>query len=206
MSWQRKPEMLHGSVKPEKEEKGEEKERFRKALAYTFQNEGGFSNVKEDRGGPTNFGITIHDLSRWRKKELTADDVKSMTRQEAEDIYWAWYWSPLHLDRIENENVAIALFDRGVLNGLTGVSRHVRVVCGKPERSPDTAHFDPLIPEVNAMDPVDFVMKLADRCDLKHEATVKADPTQRRFLAGWKNRVNRMRRVLGDGTEKKVVV
>lgn len=219
--WLSKPEVLIGTptyldgqpktpVSPE-EKQGEREpigtDVFRKALAYTFQNEGGFSNVKEDRGGPTNFGITIHDLQKWRGKELTADQVKSMTREEAEKIYEAWYWKPLHLDRIDSENVAIALFDRGVLNGLTGCSRHVRAVCGQPEKGMgDTAHFDPLIAQVNAMDPVQFVMKLADRCDLKHRGTVAAAPDQKRFLLGWLNRVNRMRRVLGDGTEKKAVV
>ena len=192
---------------PEPVKQGEQNSRFRKALAYTFVNEGGFSNVKEDRGGPTNFGITIHDLEKWRGKKLTADQVKSMAREEAEKIYEAWYWKPIHLDRIENENVAIALFDRAVLNGLTGVSRHVRVVCGEAEKgNGDKANFDAHIDEVNAMNPVAFVMRLADRCDLKHRATVAAAPDQARFLKGWLNRVNRMRRLLGDGTEKKVVV
>lgn len=177
---------------------------FHKALAYTFKNEGGFSNVKEDKGGPTNFGITIHDLERWRKKELSAEEVQSMTRKEAEDIYLAWYWSPLQLDRIANEKVAVALFDRAVLNGLTGVSRHVRVVLGHPEKNPDTAHFLALIDEVNATAPVPFIMRLADRCEQKHRERVAGDKTQARFLHGWLNRVNRMRRELGDGTEKQI--
>jgi len=178
---------------------------FKLALAYTFINEGGFSNVKEDKGGPTKYGITIHDLQKWRGKTLTAENVRSMTQEEAEKIYEAWYWRPLHLDRIENENVAMALFDRGVLNGLTGVSRHVRVVCGEAEKGMgDTANFDVLIPEVNSINPVSFVMRLADRCDSKHHRTVAADHTQKRFLLGWLNRVNRMRKVLGDGTTKPV--
>jgi lysozyme family protein len=169
---------------------------FQKALLYTYENEGGFSNVKEDKGGPTKYGITIHDLSRWRKKELTADDVRNMTREEAEKIYLAWYWRPLHLDRIEDERVAMALYDRAVLNGLTGVSRHVRVVCGEAEKGMgDTPHFDPLIPEVNATNPIAFVMRLADRCDAKHASHIAADPSQKRFEKGWKNRVNKMRRV-----------
>lgn len=167
---------------------------FLKALAYTFKNEGGFSNVKEDRGGPTNFGITIHDLSRWRGKKLTADDVSKMERGEAEAIYDAWYWRPIHLSMINNEKVAIALFDRAVLNGLTGVSRHVRVVCGYPEKHfNDAANFDALLSKVNAIDPKSFILRLADRCEEKHRAVVAADPTQKRFLAGWLNRVERMR-------------
>jgi len=180
---------------------------FKMALEYTFINEGGFSNVKEDKGGPTKYGITIHDLQKWRGKTLSADDVRNMTQQEAEKIYEAWYWRPMHLDRITDQNVAIALFDRAVLNGLTGVSRHVRVVCGEAEKGyGDKANFDELIDEVNSMNPVKFVMFLADRCDSKHRATVAADPSQARFLRGWLNRVNRMRKILGDGTTKPVLI
>lgn len=218
MSWftdkLRKNEMLDPVVKPPvTPAKPVEKEPgrpqggavFQKALHYTYGNEGGFSNVKEDRGGPTKFGITIHDLERWRKKELTAEDVRNMTREEAEKIYLAWYWRPLHLDRIEDERVAMALYDRAVLNGLTGVSRHVRVVTGNPEKGMgDTPHFDPLIDEVNATNPVAFVMRIADRCESKHRSNVSANPSQKRFLHGWLNRVNRMRKELGDGTTKPI--
>lgn len=184
---------------------GDPSDVFHKALKYTFRNEGGFSNVKEDHGGATNFGIIREELARWRGHPVTAEDVKNMKREEAEAIYEAWYWKPIHLSKIENENVAIALFDRAVLNGLTGVSRHVRVVTGNEEKSfKDAANFDPLIAEVNSINPIAFIMRLADRCESKHRAVVEADSSQGRFLYGWLNRVNRMRRELGDGTEKAI--
>jgi len=92
-----------------------------------------------------------------------------------------------------------------VLNGLTGVSRHVRVVCGHEEKgNGDKANFDEHMAEVNAMNPVQFVMRLADRCEAKHRATVAAAPDQKRFLLGWLRRVNRQRKLLGDGTEKPI--
>lgn len=38
---------------------------FDDAFTYTIGNEGGYSNDPNDSGGPTNFGITIGDLSRF---------------------------------------------------------------------------------------------------------------------------------------------
>ncbi len=168
---------------------------FRKALAYTFQNEGGFSNIKEDKGGATNFGIIREELARWRGESVSASDVKNMKRDEAEDIYLAWYWKPLRLDEIKHEKVAMALFDRAVLNGLTGISRHVRnIFPGK--MAGDPPNFFPLIPLVNDEDPRTFVLKLADYCEAAHRKRVKEDPSQERFLAGWLNRVERQRKEL----------
>jgi lysozyme family protein len=176
---------------------------FHKALEYTFKNEGGFSNIKEDKGGATNFGITRETLSKWRKYEVSPSQVEHMKRDEAEAIYKAWYWDAINLSKIENEHVAIALFDRAVLNGLAGVSRHVRVVLGRGERDGgDASNFNKEIEEINQTNPVAFVMRLADRCEAKHRAHVAADPDQQRFLPGWLNRVNRMRKELGDGTTK----
>ncbi|HVI40924.1 MAG TPA: glycosyl hydrolase 108 family protein [Anaerovoracaceae bacterium] len=175
-------------------------DRFKKALAYTFKNEGGFSNIPEDHGGATNFGIIREELARWRHTDVTPEDVKNMKREEAEAIYKAWYWNPLNLDRIDAENVAIALFDRGVLNGLTGVSRHVKNVLGRSQD--EKANFDSCIDEINSTNPIAFVMRLADQCEAKHRANVAAHPDQKKFLMGWLNRVNRMRKELGDGTTR----
>lgn len=56
--------------------------------------EGGYSDRKADRGGPTNFGITQKKLSEWRGKPVTAADVKAMSVLEAKAIYRADYVAP----------------------------------------------------------------------------------------------------------------
>lgn len=176
---------------------------FHKALHYTFENEGGFSNIKEDVGGPTKFGITIAVLSHWRHKQCEPDDVRGMELREAEAIYKAWYWEPIDLDLIENDKVAMALFDRAVKDGLTGCTQRVKRVLGHDsgEAGWERHDFPELIATINKCNPVNFVMSLADICDLLIQRTVDKHPTQRRFYNGWKNRVNRMRRELGSGTE-----
>ncbi len=173
---------------------------FDAAFEYTMVNEGGYSDVPDDRGGKTNYGIIESEYARWLGRPVTEADMRNLTKTVAKQIYFKWYWSPLHIERITAKNVAIALFDRAVLNGLTGCSRHVRVVLGYEEKSNgDSANFDGLIAAVNKMDPITFVMKLADRCEAKHRRVVELDRSQARFLKGWLNRVNRMRRELGNG-------
>jgi Glycosyl hydrolase 108 len=66
---------------------------FSQCLAVVLAEEGGYTNDPDDRGGPTNFGITIDDLREWRGTDVTAEDVKNMTKAEAQEIYRSKYWN-----------------------------------------------------------------------------------------------------------------
>jgi len=176
---------------------------FLAALEYTLQNEGGYSNNPNDYGKATNWGITKHDLSRWRGYQVSDSEVKAMGRHEAEAIYFKFYWQALSLDRVLDKKLAMALFDRGVLGGLTGVSRHVRAIFGFEEHAFDDApNFLQQMELLNQAIPVAFIMVLADRCEAAHRARVQKDPSQKTFLFGWLRRVGRMRKELGDGSER----
>jgi lysozyme family protein len=164
---------------------------FDKAFEYTIGNEGGYSNIPEDKGGPTNWGIIQEELARWRDHPVSANDVRLLTQSEAKRIYKAWYWDKLNLDKIQNEKVAMAIFDRAILNGLTGVSRYVRTIFN--DTSNDGPNFNNLIELINLYNSRKFVIKLSDLCEKAHRERVEKDPTQERFLKGWLNRVNRMR-------------
>lgn len=62
--------------------------------------EGGFSDHPEDNGGPTNYGITIKTLAAWRKRPVTVEEVKALTRDEAEAIAMAMYWNAIRGDML----------------------------------------------------------------------------------------------------------
>lgn len=167
---------------------------FESAFLYTIGNEGGYSDITQDKGGPTNWGITISDLGRWRKHAVTKEDVKNLTQDEAKQIYFDWYWKPLNLDAIKEKNVAVALFDRSLLNGLTGVSRHVKSVLQVPQDELD--NFDAWITRINACDTRWFITCLAGFCLLAHLERIDTDSSQKRFEDGWTNRVKRQLREL----------
>jgi len=53
------------------------------ALVRVLAHEGGYTHHPSDPGGPTNFGITIHDYRRFIEANGTALDVKNMKRADA---------------------------------------------------------------------------------------------------------------------------
>ena len=81
-----------------------------------LEHEGGYTNHPSDPGGPTNFGITIHDYRRFIEANGTALDVKNMKRADAAKIYRARYWDALRCDELP-AGLDYAVFDYGVNSG-----------------------------------------------------------------------------------------
>lgn len=89
---------------------------FTNCLNAIFEREGGFSNDPNDRGGPTNFGITQDTLSAARGHPVAEADVKRLTRTEARDIYRSLFWNRLRCDDLP-PGVDLMVFDLGVHSG-----------------------------------------------------------------------------------------
>ncbi|MBP1842024.1 lysozyme family protein [Rhizobium petrolearium] len=103
------------------------------ALDLMFGREGGYVNVKSDRGGPTKYGITHTTLAAHRGvSSVTADQVKRMTLQEAEAIYRRSYWSQSGGD-ILPAGLDYASFDFGVNSGPTMGVKKLQKVLGVRE-------------------------------------------------------------------------
>jgi lysozyme family protein len=102
---------------------------FSRCLDVVFREEGGYTNDPNDPGGPTNFGITIEDLRQWRGTAVTADDVKSMTKSEAQEIYRSKYWNPMQCDDLPN-GIDMEVFDFGVNVGLREAVKTLQSVVG----------------------------------------------------------------------------
>jgi len=92
-------------------------------ISKVLQSEGGYTNDPQDPGGPTNFGITIHDYRAYIDRNGTAEDVKEMTVAQAKEIYKTKYWDAVRGDSLPS-GVDYSVFDYGVNSG---VSRALRV-------------------------------------------------------------------------------
>lgn len=88
---------------------------FERLMAHVLGNEGGYANHPDDRGGETNWGVTVAVARRYG----FTGSMRSMTRAQAVDIYRARYWTGPGYDRIAalSEKVAGELFDTGVNMG-----------------------------------------------------------------------------------------
>jgi lysozyme family protein len=72
--------------------------RFERAMELVFRLEGGFVNDPRDAGGATNLGITQRTLAAWRRQDVTVEDVRKLSREEARAIYRANYWNGIRGD------------------------------------------------------------------------------------------------------------
>lgn len=86
-------------------------------LVKTLRYEGGYSNHPSDPGGPTNWGITIHDARAYWKRDATAADVKAMPLGVAKEIYRTKYWGKMNCDA-DPAGVDLCTFDSGVNSGV----------------------------------------------------------------------------------------
>ena len=92
--------------------------KFQAVLEILFPSEGGYNNRKNDPGGPTNLGITHTTFDNWRKMHnRPTEDIRNITRQEAEEIYYNWYWKASGADKQEDIRDALILFDTAVQYG-----------------------------------------------------------------------------------------
>lgn len=90
---------------------------FPACIAFTFLYEGGFVNNVRDPGGATNMGITHAVLAAWRKKPVTLQDMKNLTKAEAMGIYKVNYWDHIDGD-ILPRGVNLMLLDIAVNMGV----------------------------------------------------------------------------------------
>ena len=156
------------------------------SLARVLKHEGGYTNHPSDPGGPTNFGITIHDYRRYIKANGTAADVRSMTLADAAKIYRARYWHALRCDELP-AGLDYAVFDYGVNSGIGRAAKVMQRLLGIGS---GTAMTDATVAAVRKASPSVLIGRLCD----ERLAFLKALRTWPVFGAGWGRRVAEVRR------------
>jgi lysozyme family protein len=156
------------------------------SLARVLKHEGGYTNHPSDPGGPTNFGITIHDYRRYIKANGTAADVRNMQLADAAKIYRARYWHALRCDELP-AGLDYAVFDYGVNSGIGRAAKVMQRLLGIGS---GTAMTDAVIAAVRKDNAVSLIGRLCD----ERLAFLKSLRTWPVFGAGWGRRVAEVRR------------
>lgn len=103
------------------------------ALKLMFGHEGGYSNVKTDKGGPTKYGVTHKTLAAHRGvRACSAADVKALTLEEATQIYVTGYWAQAGGDVLPR-GLDYAAFDFAVNSGPARAVRVLQRLLGQVE-------------------------------------------------------------------------
>jgi lysozyme family protein len=152
---------------------------FEPAVEITLKREGGFVDNPDDKGGPTNMGITQEDMP--------GVNLKTLTVQQATFYYEDHFWSPV-LELIQSQNVCNKIFDMGVVFGRETATRLAQVVLGLP--APYGVFGPETMSALNAHDPAAFLSAYKSRLEVHARWILTQDPTQEQFVNGWVNRIN----------------
>lgn len=94
---------------------------FEQAVKTVFANEGGLTDHPADPGGITNYGITLIVLREDgpfgdidSDGDIDADDIRTLTMDQARAIYDRQWWERYGYGRIENQWIATKLLDLSV--------------------------------------------------------------------------------------------
>ncbi|MEM9104426.1 MAG: glycosyl hydrolase 108 family protein [Pseudomonadota bacterium] len=149
--------------------------------------EGGFVDHPQDPGGATNMGITIDTLSSWRGRPVTVQDVRDLTPQEAQEIYFARYWTPLRCDEMP-VSLALMTFNASVNSGPGRAARMLQQTLNQLQQNlavdgvvgPKTLAAATLVDQRSAV----------DRYAIIYEDFYRSLSTFGTFGKGWLNRLS----------------
>src|SRR3990170_3570420 len=82
-----------------------------------IETEGDFNNDPDDKGGPTKYGITISTFEHYYKKKATIEDIESLTKEQAYEIYYSMYVKEPGFLNIFDRHLRHHVVDCGVLHG-----------------------------------------------------------------------------------------
>lgn len=158
---------------------------YERAISVVLHHEGGFTDNPNDRGGPTNFGITLKDWLAYYGREGTREEIRLLTVDMVKTIYKKLFWDH-GFDQIESPDFATILFDQCVVSGMYGAVRRLQIMLGL---TADGILGPKTLQKIN-----EFYGKALSfqyvRASVHHYvALVESRPEQAEFLEGWINRL-----------------
>ena len=151
--------------------------------------EGGYVNHPEDKGGPTNLGITLNTFRQYCGQGKTIKDLRNMSYGTWCEIMKDMYWDKCLADEIENQALAEIIVDWCVNSGTVGLRKVQEIAGTKPDGIAGPKTLD-AINGANQKDLFDRIMAARNQFYVN---IVKKNPTQRVFMNGWMNRLGRFK-------------
>ena len=166
---------------------------FKKYFPILLKHEGGYVNHPNDPGGETKYGIS--------KRVYPKEDIKNLTRERAEIIYYMDYWRPLLLDLVLSQSVAEIVFDHCVNAGKrSAISILQKCIGAATDGVPGSKT---LAATNNYTTQRELFEKYKTARLAYYTSIVIGKPSFSVFLKGWTNRVNSF--IYTDANEKDIV-
>lgn len=172
--------------------------RFDYCLAFVLAREGGYSDGKgknkNDRGGPTNRGVTQKRYDEFRKDAgLAPRSVQHITTDEIYAFYRLRYWNKVKAGVLPAP-LDLYVFDAAVNHGPGRAAKLLQQALGvNADGAIGPVTIGALQEEVAAGQLPELCRNfLAIRLEF-YDQIVENDPTQLDFIDGWQNRIEHLR-------------
>ena len=167
--------------------------------------EGGFVNDPKDRGGATNMGVT---LNTWKSvgydkngdKKIDVKDLKLLSKEDVvKKVLKPYFWDKWRADEINNQSIANILVDWVYTSGKYGITKVQAMLNLKPDGVVGNKTLSAINDYPNQRQ---LFQRIKNERLAFIDRIVKNNPSQRRFMKGWKNRVNAFKYFdSGDGKQ-----
>ena len=174
---------------------------FETYLPLLQQVEGVYTNHPKDNGNwtggkqgignlvGTNYGISAPVYAQWIGRTPTVQDMKSITKKIAQEIFKAWFWNKVNASAINDQSVANIIVDHAVNAGTGSAGKIVQKVLNTSfgfNLVVDGAIGNNTINAINSVDPY-FLHEAIKQGRLDYYYSIN-QPT---FIEGWKNRLKK---------------
>lgn len=171
---------------------------YAKSIDFLLKWEGGYVDHPNDKGGPTNRGITVPVLKvAYAQGVVKHCDIKALTKEEAMAIYKKNYWNRHGWNELAWP-VCAATLDISVNHGARGWALIVQRACNKLGAGLVVdgkygAKSKAALWSLAKKEPKGLALAICEMKQDYYNRIVAADESQKVFLKGWTNRVNALR-------------
>ena len=178
------------------------KDNFDRSLKFVLGYEGKFSDVAEDRGGPTNQGITMTTLREYHAcygygdfdndGNIDAEDIRLLdTPGEAEPVYKRLFWDKVRGDDLP-AGIDYLIFDSAVNHGSRYAGKFLQRAINRASRNllvVDGVIGSKTVDAAKCQNNSELTTNILRERDIFYRKIVSCDQSQEKFFKGWMNRL-----------------
>lgn len=176
-------------------------DRFDLIFKYILKVEGGYSNDKNDKGGETKYGI----IKEEARRNGYYGAMKDLPLSFAKEVFRKKYYNKYFLDEIKDDRVALSITDWVINSGIWALKKAQSTLNELGFNLVVDGKFgNKTLETLNTVDPNKFLSAYHRNQRQFYRNIVAYNPTQKEFLQGWLNRVERKEDFIAENYSSEV--